>query len=938
MRPNDLLAFGVPSELIDKWAAEFTDLTDVQERAIRAGLLLGDRNLLVAAPTGSGKTLIGEMAAAIAAYSGRRRSVFAVPFKALAEEHYLRMKTRYDGLLSVVISDGDWSEFDDDIRRGTFNLGVVTYEKLAALVSREPALLEQLTALVVDEIQMLGDQGRGANLEVFLTRLLTAPSQPRLIGLSASIEDLAPLATWLGADVVASQDRPVPLTELVVGPDGRAVTLVDEVAHVVRAFPSGLDREVQLVDACRTLVDEGSQVLVFRSAVRQTADFAHRLLSTLPATGMPDAVARALAEIEDPDVVGTFGRLLAARVGFHNADLAADERRLLEEAFRRGDIRVLVATTTLAMGVNLPCDWVIVGDTTRFAAGRQTAISVSEYKNAAGRAGRLGQQSAGHSVVFANNAAEARQLLNEYVAGTTEPVESQIPRRPFQDLVFRVLCDELAQDQAGLVEFLTATYAYQTFYEPRGDGLAAITEAADAALDRCVASGLIVQANSHFLPTPPAKQLAMAGFGLASSIRLAGEIPALRDGLEGMLDLLFAAAACEEAGDRPWPARQFRQAVDPRPGMQIDAGGMRTNGPLSRLMSQPVISDADKGALTRLACVLDWTGGKPVREITRQFQGAAPVRVQTLGKNVAALLESLTRASIVARLSAEHVRRVAALALSCRYGVPGELAPLARLRVPGVGREVLLPFLMHPTARAFIDPDALLGGTYDDVAGVLTPPQYDRVIAAIERDTVDRISRHRSGQIARAGQAAVPEQLMRGLYEREGTALEQAVCDALSHVGLVVSRLLRQPHGEEDLRIAHRDGTVVVSVTASRDSGRPVAWAKAREVLGAGAGINPVNYVCVGRPRFDTLAIRRAADISREAGGRSLLLLTIPALGELILRCAEGRMTGQQLADFFASAAGAFDTADLEVLEQGSDSESRPEPLIAPTGSGDQTL
>jgi ATP-dependent helicase YprA (DUF1998 family) len=120
-----LVAYGAPAALVEVWAKHVRDLTEVQERAVHAGALDGVTNLLVVAPTSSGKTFVGELAAAASAFTRRRHAIFIVPFKALAEEHFLLFRERYGELLSVVISTADWSEYDADIRAGNFNLTVV---------------------------------------------------------------------------------------------------------------------------------------------------------------------------------------------------------------------------------------------------------------------------------------------------------------------------------------------------------------------------------------------------------------------------------------------------------------------------------------------------------------------------------------------------------------------------------------------------------------------------------------------------------------------------------------------------------------------------------------------------------------------------------------------------------------------------------------------
>jgi helicase len=87
----------------------------------------GKSNLLVVGPTSSGKMLVGEMAAPSSSYRTRRHGIFLVHYRALADEHYANFRARYGDLLNVVISTGDWAEFDDDVRSGNFGLAVLTY-------------------------------------------------------------------------------------------------------------------------------------------------------------------------------------------------------------------------------------------------------------------------------------------------------------------------------------------------------------------------------------------------------------------------------------------------------------------------------------------------------------------------------------------------------------------------------------------------------------------------------------------------------------------------------------------------------------------------------------------------------------------------------------------------------------------------------------------
>jgi hypothetical protein len=183
--------------------------------------------------------------------------------------------------------------------------------------------------------------------------------------------------------------------------------------------------------------------------------------------------------------------------------------------------------------------------------------------------------------------------------------------------------------------------------------------------------------------------------------------------------------------------------------------------------------------------------------------------------------------------------------------------------------------------------------------------------AAIVAERGETLRRRRTAQLDRAERAHLDAQLIDDLYQARGAALEQAVADAVGAAGVSVSRILRQPHGEEDLQIAHPDGTVVVSVTASQEEAKRISWSKAREVLGTGAGMNPINYVCIGRPGFHSLAERKAKEIAREEGSRRLLLVPIDILAEAIVRVREELLDPVALADVLARARGVLEMSDL---------------------------
>jgi replicative superfamily II helicase len=915
LRVSELIRFGAPPPLAKVWASDVVDLTEIQTKAVKAGVFDGKTNLLVVGPTSSGKTLVGEMAAASQSYRTRRHGLFLVPFRALADEHYANFRSRYGHLLNVVISTGDWTEFDDDIRAGNFGLAVLTYEKLSGLLVEHPQLLERSSVVVVDEVQMLGDRGRGANLEKTLTQILLHDDAPQLICLSASLDRLNELDDWLRAELVMVNERPVPLEEGVLAPlSGGLLLRGDEERDLIHG---STDANAALDELVALLVRDGKQVLVFRSSVPKTETTADRVTRSLPAPGLAPEVAAELDTLEPSGTVEFLRRSLASGVGLHNGDMTAGERRAVEQAFRRGDARVLVATTTLAMGVNMPSDIVVVADYKRFylerGRWRFTEIPVSEYKNAAGRAGRLGQRTAGTAILIAEDDLEQRQLRDYYCDGEVEAVESQLPFEAFADVVFSIVCSDLAHTPSELAEFITATFAYRTFYEKTGGATAIETGVADA-VSTCLKSGLVREEAGLLRPTAAGLVFASAGVPLESATRLSALANRLVDGAVSEVELVFEVASCDKLFDpRPYVEwdKTSRSVVDPRRGLRFDLSDVAEGSRLRLLLDQSRLEESDARIVARTACLLGWMAGFPESRLAKRFKGCPPARLRGMGKSAAWLLEALTRVAAVRGAEDAQVAATRASALAARYGVPPNLVALARLPHVNVGRTALMSLYEGDQGRQLYEPDVFLEAELSEFDGLLTPTEVERMRMAIVSERGETLRRRRDAHIERAERAQLGAKLIDDLYEATGPALEQAVVDALGSVGVAATRILRQPHGEEDLQIDHSDGTVVVSVTASADTAKRISWNKAREVLGTGTGMNPANYVCIGRPGFHSLAERKVAEIAQEEGSRRLLLIPIDVLAEAVVRLREGELEAGALGDILARGRGLLSLSDL---------------------------
>jgi len=185
-----------------------TELRPCQSKAIDAGLL-ASKSLLICTPTASGKTLVAEMAMMNSIMKRIGKAIYIVPLKALANEKHKDFSKRYGHLCNIGMSIGDHDAADFHL--SSYDLIITTSEKLDSLMRHDVQWLKDVNTIVIDEIHLLNDPGRGPTLEILITMLKTLLKKVQIIGLSATIGNPSELGAWLEADVVLDDWRPVEL-------------------------------------------------------------------------------------------------------------------------------------------------------------------------------------------------------------------------------------------------------------------------------------------------------------------------------------------------------------------------------------------------------------------------------------------------------------------------------------------------------------------------------------------------------------------------------------------------------------------------------------------------------------------------------------------------------------------------------------------------------
>jgi replicative superfamily II helicase len=334
-----------------------------------------------------------------------------------------------------------------------------------------PASLHKIGLVVVDEAQFITDPTRGIAVELMLTNLLATRergAEPQLLALSAVIGDVNHFDEWLGSDTLITKERPVPLVEGVldrsgtfqyVDPEGNEQKGQLLPARNIQQRKKKKSAQDVIVPLAQQLVGDGEKILVFRNTKGSAAGCANYLANEL---GLPPA-SEVIGKLPGRDQSSTsesLRRALKGGTALHTGNLTREERAVVEEAFREtgGAVRALAATTTVAAGVNTPASTVILAEHAFYTDDGMQDFTVGEYKNMAGRAGRLGIEERGRSVLLASSAVERRQLFEQYVRGEPEPVRSSFSAGDLPTWILRLLAQIDRVPTGEVVRLLARTY------------------------------------------------------------------------------------------------------------------------------------------------------------------------------------------------------------------------------------------------------------------------------------------------------------------------------------------------------------------------------------------------------------------------------------------------------------------------------------------------
>ena len=401
-----------------------------QRTACRA--LEDGRGVLVAAPTGAGKTVVGEFAVHLALRAGRK-CFYTTPIKALSNQKYADLVARH-GAERVGLLTGDTSV------NGDADVVVMTTEVLRNMLYANSGAVRGLSHVVMDEVHYLADRARGAVWEEVIIHL---PDDVQLVSLSATVSNAEEFADWLvtvrgDTEVVVEEHRPVPLFQhVLVGT--RLYDLFDAAGEVnpellriardeARFVPrerggrpprrpvasrtdvlERLDREALLPAITFVFSRAGCQ-----GAVEQCLRAGLRLNTAEERDAVRRQVERRTAALprEDLRVLGYWEWLEALERGIaaHHAGMLPTFKEVVEELFTAGLVKAVFATETLALGINMPARSVVLEKLVKWNGETHADVTPGEYTQLTGRAGRRGIDVEGHAVVLWQPGSDPKQV------------------------------------------------------------------------------------------------------------------------------------------------------------------------------------------------------------------------------------------------------------------------------------------------------------------------------------------------------------------------------------------------------------------------------------------------------------------------------------------------------------------------------------------------
>ena len=428
------------------------EFNPAQKAVIESGYLDDDSNYIICIPTASGKTVLGVLPALKTILNGGK-AVYAAPLLSIQNEKVKEFKAFEEHGINV------------GKHPSSADLSVMVFESFDALTRFSWDALRDVDTLIIDEFHMIGEFTRGPTLEAAITRAKIINPSMRIIALSATLRNIEEIEGWLEGTCVEHDYRPVPLHKEVL--DAEMFNTKNKNDVVVKVIEKAIKDKSQALafvstrrytESLATYVSGKINKKINVEQRKRFKEVSEKLLEVPKKKGsLPTSTCLKLAEVAEKGVA------------FHHAGLFNEQKEIIEDEFRKGNILMITATPSLMYGVNLPSKSVVIRDHTRWTSNGPQPIPVFDYEQMSGRAGRPQYDDVGYSYLIAKTMDEALNLEEYYIEGDIELTNSKLVDN--KDAIYRQIIAQIASSLSKnldeLTEFFGKTlYGYQMSNNP----------------------------------------------------------------------------------------------------------------------------------------------------------------------------------------------------------------------------------------------------------------------------------------------------------------------------------------------------------------------------------------------------------------------------------------------------------------------------------------
>jgi replicative superfamily II helicase len=472
----------LPSHLADFFRDEYPKLNPVQVEAMPL-VLQKSENLLIGTETGTGKTLMAEVAMwNLLSQNRSSKALYIAPLRAITAEKEQDWQKFVAAGMPVYKITGDEENVDEEKARKA-RLILTTGEKWDSL-TRKPGrfpFVRNTDLVTFDEIHIIDEETRGPTTEVLLARLRRTLPKARIIGLSATMRNIEELAHWLNGDFYKNTAyRPIPLTIAFQDiPDTRYYNISEQA------------KDKTVIESVQTLLSEETgtgkrgKILIFTGSRRKAEETAAKIANAIKLLDTPFLSQASNHKLRS---------LMERGVAYIHAGLSANDRKMVVNAFDEGPIDVLASTTSLAWGVNVAARTVIIRD---IRIGREKEIDYIGLKQMIGRAGRVGKENVAYAIVLVPF--KERQLV-ETALLEGKDIESKLERYLLDHINAETNLGVI-KDERTLREWFTSTFWYYQKQRTRPDWQSFLSEQ----LSLLVRTGFISKQEQTLTSTPLGK-------------------------------------------------------------------------------------------------------------------------------------------------------------------------------------------------------------------------------------------------------------------------------------------------------------------------------------------------------------------------------------------------------------------------------------------------